>query len=96
MKHFLLLIHSLKKLLVLIVSKNDIENKLLVFSSEELRQKESQLTKHQNDKLALETKIESGENELRNTTELIPKHVKSLESILNQISAVQYTIRSEE
>ena len=77
-------------------SKNDLENKLSVFSSEELRQKESQLTRHQNDKLALETKIKSRENELRNTTELIPKHVKSLESILNQISAVQYTIRSEE
>jgi len=77
-------------------SKNDLENKLSVFSSEELRQKESQLTRHQNDKLGLETKIESRENELRNTIELIPKHVKSLESILNQISAVQYTIRSEE
>jgi len=77
-------------------SKNDLENKLSVFSSEELKQKESQLTRHQNDKLALETKIESRENELRNTIELIPKHVKSLESILNQISAVQYTIRSEE
>jgi len=77
-------------------SKNDLENKLSVFSSEELRQKESQLTRHQNDKLDLETKIKSRENELRNTTELIPKHVKSLESILNQISAVQYTIRSEE
>jgi len=77
-------------------SKNDLENKLSVFSSEELRQKESQLTRHQNDKLALETKIKSRENELQNTTELIPKHVKSLESILNQISAVQYTIRSEE
>ena len=78
------------------MSKNDIENKLSIFSSEELRQKESQLTKHQNDKLALETKIQSRENELQNTIELIPKHVKSLESILNQISAVQYTIRSEE
>ena len=77
-------------------SKNDLENKLLVFNGEELKQKESQLTRHQNDKLTLETKIESRENELRNTTELIPKHVKSLESILNQISAVQYTIRSEE
>ena len=77
-------------------SKNDLENKLSVFSSEELRQKESQLTIHQNDKSALETKIESRENELRNTTEFIPKHIKSLESILNQISAVQYTIRSEE
>ena len=77
-------------------SKNDLENKLLVFNGEELKQKESQLTRHQNDKLTLETKIESRENELRNTTELIPKHIKSLESILNQISAVQYTIRSEE
>ncbi len=77
-------------------SKNDIENKLSVFSNEELKQKESQLTRDQNDRLALETKIESRENELRNTIELIPKHVKSLESILNQISAIQYTIRSEE
>jgi len=77
-------------------SKNDLENKLSVFSSEELRQKEYQLTRHQNDKLGLETKIESRENELRNTIELIPKHVKSLESILNQISAVQYTISSDE
>jgi len=77
-------------------SKNDLENKLSVFSSEELRQKESQLSRHQNDKLDLETKIKSRENELQNTTELIPKHLKSLESILNQISAVQYTIRSEE
>ena len=78
------------------MSKNDIENKLSIFSSEELRQKESQLTKHQNDKLALESKIQSRENELQNTIELIPKHVKSLESILNQISAVQYTIRPDE
>lgn len=78
------------------ISKNDIENKLSMFSSGNLRQKESQLAKHQNDKLALETKIESSENELQNTIELIPKHIKSLESILNQISAVQYTIRSEE
>ena len=77
-------------------SKNDIENKLSVFSSEELRQKESQLTRHQNDKLDLETKIESRKNELQNTTEFIPKHIKSLESILNQISAVQYTIRPDE
>jgi len=78
------------------ISKNDIENKLSVFSGEELKQKESQLIRYYNDKLALETKIESRENELRDTTKLIPKHVKSLESILNQISAVQYTVRSEE
>ena len=77
-------------------SKNDIENKLLVFNSEQLQQKESALNKHQNDKSSLETKIELTENELNDTTELIPKHIKSLESILNQISAVQHTIRIEE
>jgi predicted nucleic acid-binding Zn-ribbon protein len=77
-------------------SKNDIENKLSVFNSEQLKQKESALNKHQNDKSSLETKIELIENELKNTTELIPKHIKSLESILNQISAVQYTIGPEE
>jgi chromosome segregation ATPase len=77
-------------------SKNDIENKLSVFNSEQLQQKESTLNKHQNDKSSLETKIELIENELKNITELVPQYIKSLESILNQISAVQYTIGSEE
>jgi predicted nucleic acid-binding Zn-ribbon protein len=86
----------IKKIASFNSSKNEIENKLSEFNSEQLQQKESVLNKHQNDKSSLETKIELTENELNNTTELIPKHIKSLESILNQISAVQYTIRSEE
>ena len=76
-------------------SKNDIENKLSVFDNEHLRQKESLLSKHENDKLVLESKIKSAEKELVETTELIPKWVKSLESALNEISAVQYIIRAE-
>ena len=74
-------------------SKSDIESKLLTFDSEQLRQMESILNTHQNDKSILESKINSAEKELVNTTEFIPKWIKSLESILNQISAVQYTIR---
>ena len=75
-------------------SKNDIESKLSVFDNEELRQKESILSKHENDKSVLESKITSAEKELADTTELIPKWVKSLESTLNEISAVQYIIRA--
>ncbi len=76
-------------------SKNDIESKLSVFDNEQLRQKESILSKHENNKSILESKIKSTEKELVNTTELIPKWIKSLESTLNEISAVQYIIRVE-
>ena len=76
-------------------SKSDSESKLLVFNNEQLRQKESALNKHKNDKSTLESKIGSTEKELRDTIEFIPKCFKSVESILNQISAVQYTITLE-
>ena len=77
------------------ISKSDIENKLLAFNNEQLRQKESALNTHQYDKSTLESKIRSVEKELTNTIEFIPKSIKSVESILNQISAVQYIIRLE-
>ena len=76
-------------------SKDDIEHKLSVFDSEQLRQKESILHKHEDNKSNLESKIKSTEKELVDTTELIPKWLKLLQSVLNQISAVQYTIRSK-
>ncbi len=76
-------------------SKSDIENKLLAFNNEQLRQKESALNTHQYDKTTLESKIRSVEKELTNTIEFIPKSIKSVESILNQISAVQYIIKAE-
>ena len=74
-------------------SKDDIEHKLSVFDSEQLRQKESILHKHEDNKSNLESKIKSTEKELVDTTELIPKWLKLLESVLNQISAVLYSIR---
>ena len=76
-------------------SKNDIESKLLGFNNEQLRQKESALSMHKNDKLSLESKIRTTEKELKDTIELIPRYVRSIESILNQISAVQYAISTE-
>jgi len=76
-------------------SKSDIENKLLAFNNEQLRQKESSLNTHQYDKSTLESKISSTEKESADTIEFIPRSIKSVESVLNQISAVQYTIRLE-
>ena len=85
----------IEKISVFNRSKSDSESKLLVFNNEQLRQKEYALNKHKNDKSTLESKIGSTEKELRDTIEYIPKCFKSLESILNQISAVQYTITLE-
>ena len=85
----------IEKISVFHKSKNEIENKLSTFDVEELKQKESILSKHKNDKSILESKIKSAEKELMDATELIPKWISSLESVLNQISAVQYTIRSK-
>jgi hypothetical protein len=85
----------IEKISVFNRSKNDMESKLLTFNNNQLGQKESAHSKHKNDKSILESKIKLTENELTDTTEFIPKCVKSIESILNQISAVQYTIRLE-
>ena len=76
-------------------SKNDIESKLLIFNNEPIKQKESALNIHQNDKSTFESKIKSLESELNDVVEHIPKYIKSVESTLNQISAVQYTINSK-
>ncbi len=76
-------------------SKSDIEGKLLGFNNEQLRQKESTLNMHQYDKSTLESRIRSTAKELADTIEFIPKSITSVESILNQISAVQYIIRAE-
>ena len=85
----------IEKISVFNLSKSDIESKLLGFNNEQLGQKESALNMHQYDKSTLESKIRSTEKELTDTIEFIPKSIKSVESVLNQISAVQYTIRSE-
>ena len=83
----------IEKISVFNRSKSDIESKLLGFNNEQLGQKESALNTHQYDKSTLESKIRLTEKELTDTIEFIPKSIKSVESVLNQISAVQYTIK---
>ena len=85
----------IEKISVFNRSKSDIESKLSGFNNDKLRQKESALSMHKNDKSSLESKISAIVKELKDTTEIIPKFVKSVESILNEISAVQYIIRTE-
>jgi len=74
-------------------SKNDIEVELSNFDDEQLRLEESNLARSQRDKLDAESKIKLLDSEITKTVESIPRHIKSIESIFNQISAVQYKIK---
>mgnify|MGYP001344182154 FL=1 len=73
--------------------KNNVENELTVFNNKQLESKESDLAKRYNFKLDAESKIKSSDEEFKFTTDLIPKLVNNIESILNKISAVQYRIK---
>jgi len=74
-------------------SKNDLESKLSIFNVGKLTQAEHILTRHQNEKSDLEVKIKTLENEITDFIESLPKHIKSIQSKLNEISAVQYSIK---
>ena len=76
-------------------SKNDLESKLSIFNVEKLTQSENILTGHQNEKSDIEAKIKTLENEITDLIESLPKHIKSIQSKLNEISAVQYSIKPE-
>ena len=83
----------IKQIITYDKSKNDIEVKLSNFDDEQLRLEESNLARSQRDKLDAESKIKLLDSEITKTVESIPRHIKSIESILNQISAVQYKIK---
>ena len=76
-------------------SKNDLESKLSIFNVEKLTQAENILARHQNEKSDIEAKIKTLENEITDLIESLPKHIKSIQSKLNEISAVQYSIKPE-
>ena len=76
-------------------SKNDLESKLSIFNVEKLAQAENILTGHHNEKSDIEAKIKTLENEITDLIESLPKHIKSIQSKLNEISAVQYSIKPE-
>ena len=76
-------------------SKNDLENKLSIFNVEKLSQVEKILTNHRNEQSQIEAKMKRFENEITDLIESLPKHIKSIQSKLNKISAVQYSIKPE-
>jgi len=76
-------------------SKNDLESKLSIFNVEKLTHAENILTRHQNEKSDIDAKIKALENEITDLIEFLPKHIKSIQSKLNEISAVQYSIKPE-
>ena len=84
----------IEKISIYTNSKNNLENKLSIFNSKQLEQKELDLIKHQNFKSDAESKIKSLEEEFIMTTKLIPKLMSDIESALNQISAVRYRINA--
>jgi len=76
-------------------SKNNLENNLKNYDFENLRQNESKLRKHQDDKSKTESKIESLHVEVDNVNESLPNQIKFIETSLNSISPVLYSIKLE-
>ena len=75
--------------------KDKLENDLKNYNFENLRQDESKLRKHQDDKSKTESKIESLHVEVDNVNESLPNQIKFIETSLNSISPVLYSIKLE-
>ena len=75
--------------------KDKLENDLKNYNFENLRQNESKLRKHQDDKSKTESKIESLHVEVDNVNESLPDQIKFIETSLNNISPVLYSIKLE-
>ena len=76
-------------------SNDDLESNLSIFNIEKLTHAENILARHQNEKSDIEAKIKALDNEITDLVESLPKHIKSIQSKLNEISAVQYSINPE-
>ena len=76
-------------------SKIDAENRLSVFNYVNLEKKELDLSKNKNNTSDTESELESFDLEADSITDSMSKSIKSIESILNQISAVHYVIALE-
>ena len=75
--------------------KDKLENDLKNYNFENLRQNESKLRKHQDDKSKTESKTESLHVEVDNVNESLPNQIKFIETSLNSISPVLYSIKLE-
>ena len=76
-------------------SKIDAENRLSVFNYANLEKKELDLTKNKNNKNDTESELESFDLERDSITESMSESIKSIQSTLNQISAIHYVIALE-
>ena len=65
------------------------------YDFENLKQNESKLRKHQDDKSKTELKIQSLHVEINNLNESFPNQIKFIERSLNKISPVLYSIKLE-
>ena len=75
--------------------KDNLENDLKNYNFENLRQNELKLRKHQDDKSKTESKTESLHVEIDNVNESLPNQIKFIETSLNNISPVLYSIKLE-
>ena len=76
-------------------SKDNLENDLKNYNFENLRQNELKLRKHQDDKSKTESKTESLHVEIDNVNESLPNQIKFIETSLNKISPILYSIKLE-
>ena len=75
--------------------KDNLENDLNNYNFENLRQNELKLRKHQDDKSKTESKTESLHVEIDNVNESLPNQIKFIETSLNKISPILYSIKLE-
>ena len=75
--------------------KDNLENDLKNYNFENLRQNELKLRKHQDDKSKTESKTESLHVEIDNVNESLPNQIKFIETSLNNVSPVLYSIKLE-
>ena len=76
-------------------SKIDAENRLSIFNYANLEKLELDLSKSKNNKNDTESELESIELERDSITESMSESIKSIQSTLNQISAIHYVIELE-
>ena len=72
--------------------RNSLEQKLLIFNSKDLEQKEKTLAKIKENKIKSESDVSNLENEINQTTKLIPEFVKNIETKVSEILGTKITI----
>ncbi len=72
--------------------RNSLEQKLLIFNSKDLEEKEKTLIKIKENKTKYESDVSNLENEINQTTKLIPEFVKNIETKVSEILGTKITI----